>query len=55
LFPKGREAGEELAEARKRWSFDVVLHASITDVDARILEIKNPVLRKGPAQNGEMQ
>jgi 16S rRNA (guanine527-N7)-methyltransferase len=31
LFPKGEQAGQELAAAQKAWEFDVTRHASRTD------------------------
>ena len=50
LFLKGREAGVEIAEARKRWSFDLDVHPSISDADGQILEIKKPMLKRGGEQ-----
>lgn len=50
LFMKGREAGVEIAEARKRWVFDVKIHPSISDAEGQILEIGNPVLIRGGEQ-----
>ncbi len=50
LFLKGREAGVEIAEARKRWVFDVKIHPSISDAQGQILEIGNPVLIRGGEQ-----
>lgn len=44
LFLKGREAGVEIAEARKRWVFDLKIHPSISDAQGQILEIGNPML-----------
>ena len=41
LFPKGRRAAEELAAARKKWTFDCEAHPSRTADDAVILEIAN--------------
>lgn len=40
LFHKGRQSRQEVAEARKNWSFALEDHASITDPDARILAIQ---------------
>jgi 16S rRNA (guanine527-N7)-methyltransferase len=37
LFPKGREAGQEVADAQKIWSMDVVTHPSRTDPRGVIL------------------
>ena len=39
LFPKGRDAEEELTEARRSWHFSSTLHRSVTDPAARIIEI----------------
>lgn len=40
LLHKGRQAAQEVADARKNWSFDLEDHASITDPEARILAIQ---------------
>ena len=40
LFHKGRQAQQEVAEARKNWSFALEDHPSFTDPDARILAIQ---------------
>lgn len=40
-FMKGARAEEEIAQARQSYSFDLESHSSITDVDARILCIRN--------------
>jgi 16S rRNA (guanine527-N7)-methyltransferase len=50
LFLKGREAGVEIAEARKRWAFDLKLHTSVSDAQGQILEIGKPMLRQGGEQ-----
>ncbi len=50
LFLKGREAGVEIAEARKRWAFDFEIHTSISDAQGRILEIRKPMLKQGGEQ-----
>ncbi len=39
LFLKGRQAEDELAEAEKSWAFEAVLHESVTDADARIVQV----------------
>jgi 16S rRNA (guanine527-N7)-methyltransferase len=39
IFPKGASWREELAEARKSWSFSVQSHPSLTDPEAAILTI----------------
>lgn len=36
---KGRTSQEEVDEARKSWHFDVVAHTSLTDNEAKVLEI----------------
>lgn len=40
ILHKGRQAGQEIANARKSWSFDLEDHASITDPEARLLVIQ---------------
>ncbi|OYU47988.1 MAG: 16S rRNA (guanine(527)-N(7))-methyltransferase RsmG [Rhizobiales bacterium PAR1] len=40
LFPKGRDAGEELTEAQKSWHFTYALHESTTDAAAKIVELR---------------
>jgi len=40
LFHKGRRAQQEVADARKNWSFELEDHPSITDPVARILAIQ---------------
>ena len=50
LFLKGREAGVEVADARKCWFFDLKIHPSISDAEGQILEIGKPVLRRGGEQ-----
>jgi 16S rRNA (guanine527-N7)-methyltransferase len=50
LFLKGREAASEIADARKRWTFDVEIHPSISDPDGQILEIRKPMLIRGGEQ-----
>lgn len=39
LFPKGETVHNELAEARRSWRFEAVLHPSLTDPRAAIVEI----------------
>lgn len=41
VFPKGARYAEELAEARKSWSFDVNTLPSLSDDSAAILVIRN--------------
>jgi 16S rRNA (guanine527-N7)-methyltransferase len=41
LFLKGREAGAEIDEARKFWTFDCALTPSLTDSEGRIAAIRN--------------
>jgi 16S rRNA (guanine527-N7)-methyltransferase len=50
LFLKGREAGVEIAEARKRWVFDLKIHPSISDAEGQILEVGRPMLMRGGEQ-----
>jgi 16S rRNA (guanine527-N7)-methyltransferase len=50
LFLKGREAGVEIADARKRWTFDMKIHPSISDAQGQILEIGKPMLKRGGEQ-----
>ncbi len=50
LFLKGREAELEIAGARARWAFDLTSHASVSDAEGRILEIRKPMLRQGGEQ-----
>ncbi len=50
LFLKGREAGVEIADARKRWVFKLKIHPSISDAQGQILEIGRPVLIRGGEQ-----
>jgi len=40
LFQKGRQAAGELAQAEKDWIFEAELHQSVTDADARIIQVK---------------
>jgi 16S rRNA (guanine527-N7)-methyltransferase len=39
LFPKGRDHDEELTAAGKDWHFSYRLHDSLTDAEARIVEV----------------
>jgi 16S rRNA (guanine527-N7)-methyltransferase len=41
LFLKGRDSEREVAEAARRWQFDVELLPSLTDADARIVRIRH--------------
>ena len=50
LFLKGREAQVEIADAGKRWSFDLSIHPSLSDAQGQILEIRKPMLRQGGEQ-----
>jgi 16S rRNA (guanine527-N7)-methyltransferase len=50
LFLKGREAGVEVADARKRWAFDLKVHPSISDAQGQILEIGKPMLKRDGEQ-----
>ncbi len=40
LFPKGERHAEEIAEARKRWSFDLAVRPSVADSEAAVLLIR---------------
>lgn len=40
ILPKGQSSEQEVAEARKTWSFDVAAHPSMTDPAARVLMIE---------------
>ena len=40
LFPKGRNAAAELAEARGRWRMDVAVHPSLSDPEASIIVLR---------------
>jgi 16S rRNA (guanine527-N7)-methyltransferase len=40
LFPKGRDAETEVAEARETWGFEGDLHPSLTDTDGRIVVVR---------------
>ncbi len=50
LFLKGREAGVEVADAKKRWTFALKVHPSISDAQGQILEIREPMLKQGGEQ-----
>lgn len=50
LLPKGRDYGEELAEATALWQFDVIVHASDSSGDGVILELTNLAARSVPHQ-----
>lgn len=41
IFPKGKTAQQEIADASTNWLFNIEKHASMTDADARILVIKD--------------
>ncbi|MEO8652345.1 MAG: 16S rRNA (guanine(527)-N(7))-methyltransferase RsmG [Hyphomicrobiaceae bacterium] len=45
LFPKGRDAESEVAQARENWVFDVEMTPSLTDAAARIVAIRRPRAR----------
>jgi len=47
LFPKGRRAEQEVSDARRTWQFELCAHASMTDPDGRILEIRAPRRAEG--------
>ena len=41
LFPKGKDASQELTEALKYWNMDCLLKPSVTDPDAQIVIVRN--------------
>ena len=41
LFLKGRQVEQELERAAKNWRSEVQLHPSLTDAQARIVEVKS--------------
>jgi 16S rRNA (guanine527-N7)-methyltransferase len=41
IFPKGARFAEEIAEARKTWTFDVDIQPSLSEGEAAILVIRN--------------
>jgi 16S rRNA (guanine527-N7)-methyltransferase len=41
VFPKGRDAERELTEARKGWTLDCDLRASVSDSQARVLLVRS--------------
>ena len=41
LFQKGRDYRREIEESRDGWSFDLVQHASVVDVESVVLQISN--------------
>lgn len=45
LFPKGREAEKEIAEAAMSWQFEAELQPSVTDREGRIAVIRKPVAK----------
>lgn len=47
LFPKGREAEKEIAEAATTWRFEAELQPSLTDREGRIAVIRKPVAKRG--------
>lgn len=47
LFPKGREAEKEIAEAATTWQFEAELMPSLTDREGRIAVIRKPVAKRG--------
>jgi len=45
LLHKGKQADQEIADARRNWSFQLEDHASITDPEARLLAIQRITAR----------
>lgn len=52
LLHKGREFGEEIAQADSSWVMDMLIHPSSTDPDGVILEITALARRPDASQNG---
>ncbi len=50
LFLKGREADSEIAEARKRWTFEVASYPSVSFAQGQVLKIGKPMLKRGGEQ-----
>lgn len=46
ILHKGRNFQQEIDDARQNWTFDTVLHPSITDPEARLVEVRNIVRAK---------
>jgi 16S rRNA (guanine527-N7)-methyltransferase len=45
IFPKGRGAESEIADARTAWAFDVETTPSLTEQAARIVLVRRPRAR----------
>jgi 16S rRNA (guanine527-N7)-methyltransferase len=45
IFPKGRGAESEVAEALATWTFDVEMVPSLTDEEAQVVVIRRPRAR----------
>ncbi len=43
IFMKGRDAAQEIADARRGWSFESTEHASMTDAQAKIVVVRHIV------------
>lgn len=41
IFPKGATYASEIADAKKIWNFDIDIHPSRTDSEARVLVLRN--------------
>ncbi len=48
MFPKGRNAEQELTESQKKWMMTVTRHRSVTDSTAQILRIEDVSRRHAP-------
>ena len=46
IFLKGKAASEEIAEAKKKWSFESISKTSLSDERGKILIIKKLSLKK---------
>lgn len=45
LFAKGKNYAKEVEEAEEHWTFERIIHPSITDSDAAILELSHILMR----------
>jgi 16S rRNA (guanine527-N7)-methyltransferase len=52
LFPKGKEAAQEVTTARQAWDFDVACHASRTDPRGVVLCLTRVARREGAVRAG---
>lgn len=52
VFPKGKTWRQEVAEARERFTFELLDHASVTDKQSRILVIHNLTVSRETPHSG---